>query len=178
MKVFRIFEIVNFSLYSIQFEGEELDEWRKLLRDWSDVEFLNNFFHENANDLTSGFYGLFDIKDAVLQTITDAKSLENLVLKLAKFGRLDTNNTLQTLFKPLSNSNYKASDVRKEKAYGLSYKSWLRLYALRIDENAYVITGGAIKLTETMNDREHLQKELLKLEIARNWFVDNQVELF
>lgn len=45
----------------------------------------------------------------------------------------------------------------------------MRLYAIRLDPNLYVITGGAIKLTETMNERDHTKNELQKLEQAAVW---------
>ncbi len=44
------------------------------------------------------------------------------------------------------------------KAYG-PRRSWLRIYALRID-TTYIITGGAIKLTGKMEDRPHTQRQL------------------
>jgi len=51
----------------------------------------------------------------------------------------------------------------------LTNKSWLRLYAIRIDANVFVISGGAIKLTPNMNERDHLLKELSKLEITKSF---------
>ena len=59
-----------------------------------------------------------------------------------------------------------------EKAYGQASPSWLRVYALRVDTNLFVITGGAIKLTETMNDRDHLKLELKKLRISKKFVID------
>ena len=55
------------------------------------------------------------------------------------------------------------------KAKGDQLKSWLRIYALKIDENVYVITGGAIKLTKTMLEREHTKHELEKLERCHDY---------
>ncbi len=42
------------------------------------------------------------------------------------------------------------------------HASWLRLYAIKLEPGCYVITGGAIKLTRTMEEREHTLKELSK----------------
>lgn len=36
----------------------------------------------------------------------------------------------------------------------LIYQSWLILYAIRIEKDLYVLTGGAIKLTKKMQGRE------------------------
>jgi len=45
----------------------------------------------------------------------------------------------------------------KEKAKGeaIRHPSWLRIYALKAGESTYIITGGAIKLTASMQEREH-----------------------
>ena len=58
----------------------------------------------------------------------------------------------------------------KEKAKGLirSHPSWLRLYAVKLQSNRYLITGGAIKLTATMQEREHTLEELRKLNKVRD----------
>ena len=48
----------------------------------------------------------------------------------------------------------------------LNYNSWLRLYAIRIDKHLYVISGGAIKLTKKMEQRDHTKAELDKMEEA------------
>ena len=47
-------------------------------------------------------------------------------------------------------------------------KSYSR-YAIRIEPNVYIITGGAIKLNAKMQDREHTQIELDKLNACRNY---------
>lgn len=43
---------------------------------------------------------------------------------------------------------------------------WVRLYAVKLDENLYVLTGFGIKLVKGMKDDEKLKAELLKLEKA------------
>lgn len=37
--------------------------------------------------------------------------------------------------------------------------------------NSYLITGGAIKLTRTMQEREHTLFELHRLELVRNFLI-------
>ena len=38
------------------------------------------------------------------------------------------------------------------------------IYAIKLEPGIYVITGGAIKLTRTMQEREHTLRELAKME--------------
>lgn len=54
-----------------------------------------------------------------------------------------------------------------------------RLWAVKYDdctENAlYVITGGAIKLTRTMQEREHTLRELAMMEKVRTHLLTNNI---
>lgn len=62
----------------------------------------------------------------------------------------------------------------REKARGRrrAHDSWLRIYALKLERNTYLITGGAIKLTRTMEEREHTLAELRKMELVRNFLIE------
>lgn len=51
----------------------------------------------------------------------------------------------------------------------------LRIYAIKIDSNCYVITGGAIKITETMQGHKDTLLELNKLEKCKQYLKENDV---
>jgi hypothetical protein len=51
------------------------------------------------------------------------------------------------------------------------HASWLRMYAIKLEPGCYIITGGAIKLTRTMQEREHTLAELNKMELVRNFLL-------
>jgi hypothetical protein len=78
---------------------------------------------------------------------------------------------LDYIFRPLDNLEFREISLSKQKAS----KRWLRLYAIKIEANHYVITGGAIKLTHKMQEKEHTQKELVKLEKCRNYLQSQDV---
>lgn len=44
-----------------------------------------------------------------------------------------------------------------------------------MEESAYIITGGTIKLTATMQEREHTLAELQKMEMVRNHLISEGV---
>ena len=77
------------------------------------------------------------------------------------------------LFKPLSDGKFK-KEFEKDKVKVDGRKTWLRLYAIRIDVNLFVVCGGAIKLRETLNDRAYLLKELDKLNLTQNYLMDEE----
>lgn len=56
-----------------------------------------------------------------------------------------------------------------------AHSSWLRVYAIRLTTGAYIITGGAIKLTLKMEEREHTKHELDKIESVRNFLLNEHI---
>ncbi len=178
MKIITIFEITKESLYSIQLDGTDADEFTLFFDRMTDVEYLHNFFTEHSKDLTNGFYGdqygQITVEQAIELTLAEAGLLQERLLALSREGK-DGGDTLQTLFRPLNNEQYRQQELQKNKATGPNRKSWLRIYAVRIAANFFVVSGGAIKLTARMNEREHLLKELAKLELTKNFLRENGV---
>jgi hypothetical protein len=166
MEIVNIFAIVKNSLLAVQFDGKESDEFSMLFKNWQDVEYLEQFFEDNKQDLQSGFYGNITIEDAVFQTIEEAESMERYIKKVVNRGNSDPNNTLHDLvFTPLHKNDITINH-QESKAYGQNNHSWLRMYAIRISTNLYVVSGGAIKLTKKIQDSTHTTDELLKLKIT------------
>ena len=82
------------------------------------------------------------------------------------------------LFIPLSSADMTIRELAREKARNWNrtgHASWLRVYAIRLEKNVFVITGGAIKLTRTMQERSHTQAELDKLNQCRQFLASNGV---
>jgi len=191
--MFALETIVENSLYAIrydsieedEFENNEFDEdkskkdeFRRLFKNWSDPEYLDAFFDKHKLDLQKDFYSFISIDDAINRTIDEADALEQQLIEIAETGKTERLDTLQTLFKPLNKKDesiHPIPDYQKSKVYGEHRKSWLRIYAIRIEPNIYCITGGAIKLVLKMEEREHLKNELHKLELAKQFLINNEI---
>lgn len=176
MKIINTFAVVDESLFSVQFDTENCDELARLFNAWNDSEYLYNFFYENEKDLGDDFWSQITIEEAVERTREEAKRLEKKLLEIANKGKENKETTLSSIFKPLSDKEI-GQEYEKDKLRGDHKKSWLRIYAIRIDLNTFVITGGAIKLTKTMNDRPHLIKELEKLQICKKYLQEEEEDL-
>jgi hypothetical protein len=168
MKIIRIFETKDQGLYSIKYDGESSDEFDRLFDLWQNVEYLENFFNLNIKDLASPFYGSISVENAVLLTLEDSRAFQRQLLEIAKYD-LNKSRSLNYYFKPLDNISYKPGDLEKYKAYGTLRDSWIRIYAIKVSDNYFVITGGALKLTKKMSDRIHTKKELEKLDRCRDY---------
>ena len=75
-------------------------------------------------------------------------------------------------------TDIRMSELTREKARNWDrecHASWLRIYAIRLEPNVYVVTGGAIKLSRTMQEREHTALELDKLNRCKAFLKANGV---
>lgn len=132
---------------------------------------LRTFFKENINDL-SAYFKITDINQAVKDTIEDSKKLRCIIMDISP------ETDLSKLFRPLDNNQASDAMLQKEKARlkrELGHSSWLRLYAIKLTAGVYIITGGAIKLTATMQEREHTRKELVKIDKVRRYLLEEGI---
>lgn len=169
MKLISIFAVTNNRLLAIKNKNEKHDEFSKAFNQWQDISYLEDFFENNKNDLQSGFFGQVSIRDAVFSTVEESIKFEKYIKKKISESKKTNEPILNNLiFKPLDNYD-ESITLQKNKAYGLNNPSWLRLYAIRISINAFVVCGSAIKLTEKMNHRQHTIDELKKMEATVNY---------
>ena len=158
-------------LWSVRYEGDEENALYHCFSQWNDVEWLRAFFTDNKKDLES-YFKITDLNKAIYDTIEDADRLQCLILDLNPESEIDK------LFRPLDNSQTAAVLLDKEKARvnnRTHHVSWLRLYAIRLERGSFIITGGAIKLTEKMPEREHTLQELSKMERVRNFLLNEGI---
>lgn len=158
-------------LWAVRYDGEGDNCFEILFSQWYDMQWLKSFFNENLPDLESYFH-ITNVYEAVLETMEEASRLECLMLDIAPDADLDL------LFRHLESSRFSEMVLGKEKARGdgsRRHSSWLRIYAIKLERGIYLVTGGAIKLTATMAERSHTLSELAKMELVRNYLIDNGV---
>lgn len=162
--------IVQNILWAVRYDGDEDNVFYHIFNQWNDPEWLRGFFFQNEKDLNEHFR-ITNIDKAIYDTIEEADNLQCLILDLALESELDR------IFRPLEPSRTSEVLLGKEKAKGKSsrHSSWLRIYAIKAGEAAYIITGGAIKLTANMREREHTLEELNRMEKVRNYLISEGV---
>lgn len=158
-------------LWAVRYEGAEDNALYETFAKWNDVMWLRDFFLSNKEDLES-YFKITDVNTAIYDTIEDSDRLQCLILDLSPDA------DLEKIFRPLDNRQTAALILDKEKARpesGNGHPSWLRLYAIRLEKGVFIITGGAIKLTATMAEREHTILELSKMEKVRNFLLGENI---
>ncbi len=175
MKIVPIFESNPNRVYAIRTKEGRTDEFTRAFRDWSNVQFLEAFFESNKHDLHSPYFGKITVEDAVINTIDEAGYfLENIKATVQKGNKERKTLLSQFVFKPLSEKE-QTSHYEADKAYGMYKGSWLRLYAVKIDETTFIVTGSAIKLTQKMQDRQHTILQLERLRKVAKFLKDQGI---
>ena len=158
-------------LWSVRYNGESDNALYTLFDKWGDVVWLRQFFRDNWDDLIA-YFKVTDINQAIEDTIEDSDQLQCLMLDL------NPDSDLELLFHPLENFRTSEVVLGKEKARlkrTIRHSSWLRIYAIKLSQGVYVITGGAIKLTLKMEERKHTKAELAKLEKVRHFLLNEDI---
>jgi len=163
----KIETIIENSLYAILWTGEEYNSLDQMAISYNDAEFLNQYFNENAEKLKYYNNPPCTPQDAVIRTQQEATALIQELKTLATEDLTKDGDSLDDIFEQLHaveayNHPRYHTDV-KAKGYP-DEAPWLRVYAVRCDENLYVITGFGLKLVQDMRDDPDLVIELQKLE--------------
>lgn len=161
-------EIVNifaFRLFAIHYDGAVDNEYDRLLDLWLDTEYVRIFLTENEEDIPKNK----SVKQFVKYIREDAIEIDEQLIAITE----SDNEKLDYFFQPLHNSEYQVKILSLQKGR----QHCLRLYAIRIDEDTFVITGGAIKLPlhHLMEDREHTRIELQKIKRVQDYLKANQI---
>lgn len=161
----------NGNLWAVRYDNCLDNVLDTILGQWNDVAWLRSFFKQNIEDLAA-YFKITDVNQAIYDTIEDSERLQCLIMDISPDANLDQ------IFRPLENQRMREMLLGKEKARlrnTPSHASWLRIYAIKLAPGIYIITGGAIKLTRTMQEREHTLVELAKMERVRRYLLDNNI---
>lgn len=156
MEIVVIFEE---KLFSFRYENELDNEYDRLMDLWTNASYLQAYAKKNKVKDVYGF-----IEDILQHAEEIQDFLENLSRNKKPFG---------FYFEPLQESEAKRKILPLQK--GKIPKNQLRLYAIKLDTNCFVITGGAIKMSQRMDEHPDTKNELVKLNNARSYLNKNGV---
>lgn len=126
---------------------------------WGDVAYIYEFLQQNIRDIPKGS----SLESMVMTIMEDTNQIDDVLMSIIETEDV----SLSHFFKPLYNleSGVRVLSLQKGRAYSL------RVYAIKVDADTFVITGGAIKLPlqHLMEDRELTTIELKKLNNAKSY---------
>lgn len=159
----KIVSIVEEQLYSFVYQKEggsyHDNEYDRLMDLWTDVSYLRNFAKNN---------NIEDINQFVKDRLYDAEEVQDLLEELTTQQQ-----PLEYYFQPLYDHETRVKILSLQK--GKINKNKLRLYAIKIDDNCFIITGGAIKMSQAMQDHPDTTEELAKIKKAHSFLTENGV---
>ena len=159
--------IADGRLWAVRYKGEKVNALEKVLDQWRDAGWLADFFTQNIDDLIS-YFNVTNVEDAIYQTMEERDDLACMIMDISPNANLDH------FFRPLENNRTSEIILGKEKGRPNQH-SWLRLYAIKLNIGIYIITGGAIKLTRTMQERKHTLQDLENMEKVRSFLIIENV---
>lgn len=162
-----IVEIYEPWIYSIQFDEEDLNEYDRLITKWHDIDYLVEFFSSNSKYLDNPVWqaiGLAssDPEGAAERVIDEADNLAEYILQLAENVDDGRKPDYEDFFKVLGGKYSFVCELEPMKAYGIAKPSLLRLYAIKLEENCYLIVCGGIKLSATIQDSPDLKDNVIQ----------------
>ena len=155
MKIFRIFAE---QLFAFHYDNEVDNEYERLMELWTDVAYLKSYAKKNNID---------DVTVFINDILRDAEQIQDFLESLNQgkepFG---------FYFEPIQETERKKSLAFQK---GKIKRNRLRYYAVKVDVDCFVITGGAIKMSQTMQEHPDTNNELTKLKKARAYLNANGV---
>ncbi len=156
--------IIEDALYAIHWPNSHLHELDQMAELLTDVEYVTNYFNRFPKGLE---YHNISILEAVVRTRKEATQIINELFEVSEASLIGKEPDLDNLFEKLHKPEYYEHHryYTDCKLKGLE-APWVRIYAIKVDQNVYVITGFGIKLVLKMQDDPLLLDELKKLESA------------
>jgi hypothetical protein len=155
----RIVDIFAEHLFAFHYSNEVENEYDRLIENWTDVDYLRKYAKRN---------NVKDINKFVKDRLKDAEQIQDLLEEITS-----NKEPLEFYFKALSDSEIGVKILSLQK--GKINNNGIRLYAIKIDENLFVITGGAIKMSQTMQAHDDSNQELIKIKKAKSFLLENGV---
>lgn len=168
-------------LYAFHYKGQKHDTFTLLMQQWTNPQFVTEYCINNQDHIKAEYFkrrGIESVDAIISRIIKEAAVIGNLLYDYVKEGFEKKGKDLQMLFRPLVNTEavvhaHQKSKTKVLEIYGRN--PVLRLYAIKLGCNTYVITGGAIKLTATMQEHEDTKRELQKLELVKTHLKENGI---
>lgn len=153
------------NIYAVKYDQYKEDELTRHFELWNDITYLKEFYDKNKRYILNNSYlGVKTIHEFINAVNDNAEMLDDAICEYSE------NNSLFQLFIVLQEKEGLKEILSLRKAR----QNFLRLYGIKL-ESIYIITGGAIKLTQKMQEHEDTEKELEKLKAFKRYLQKKDV---
>lgn len=163
-------------LYSIRHDGQPLNELDRLFEEWNDLETVISFLEDNSDLLGKGTWQHLPTPElAARQVLDEAEEMEDTIERHAGNAEKGRKPDLDSLFHDFGGKYSLVKEYAPAKSYGGASPSLLRIYAIRLAANTYIVTGGGIKLCRTIQDSPGMGSIISGIDNARLWLKNNGI---
>lgn len=164
-------------IYSIKYDEQDENEFDRLFTEWNDVERITEFLEQNRDYLKTDVWKKVSEPEAAARQILDeAAALEQLFEELVKHTENKEKPNFDSHFQYLEGKYKYELEYPPMKSYGNKSPSLLRLYAIKMNNNTYLITGGGIKLADTIQNSPDLKNHVLQnINYVKSWLKANGI---
>lgn len=159
----KIVDIFAPQLFAFRFQKESLDEYELALYQWTDVEYLKQFYETNYSFIKNNKYFPINNVNEFVDFISNNADAFDDILENAS-----ANGNLTDYFEVLS----KGKNIYELLPHKKSKFQVLRLYGIQLGE-VIIIAGSAIKLTQEMDDHPETKRQKEKLKSFQDFLRDN-----
>lgn len=171
-----IISIYSNSLFAVKFDEKDQNEYEAAFSLWQDLDYLVKFFDDNKELVNSDFWKealpSTESEDLAMSIVNESYDLLDYIQSVAKNTANGETPDFDEFFKELGGKKYQhLREYVPHKSYGTETPTMLRLYAIRLDSNCYIVVHGGIKLTKEIQNTPLLNKELFPK-------IDNVIQFF
>ncbi len=162
-------ELISFGVESTDEEiisYGDVNEFDKFFQLYTDPLYVSSFVDEHEVLFLDEFWSKFTLRDIKKGVLLSAEKFISLIERTQKAKKLDS------LFSPLHKGEDR-SEFTQVHAYsqGINDISFLRLFAIKIDKNTYLVTGGCVKTAQNLQGSEKMRTELNKLNAVEAYLI-------
>lgn len=165
-------------IYSVKYDDQAVNEYDRLLDAWNDMSYVVDFFERYQSELNNPIWPKY-----LKEPVAAAKCARDEAIDLEKLFDQLYQNTLDgkqpdfdSHFKFLDGDFKYVTECVPMKSYGTNKPSFLRIYAIKLQSNTFLITGGGIKLAKKIQDAPELQNHVMRnIKKVREWLISNNI---
>jgi len=164
-------------IYSVKYDNQTNNEFDRLFDEWNDITNVLDFLMEHKDMLKATIWKKASEPElAARQVLDEAEALEQLFDELNDHTFAGDKPDFDSHFHYLDGKYKFELEYEPMKSYGDGTPSLLRMYAIKMDRNTYLITGGGIKLGATIQDSPGLQDHVIQnIDNVRKWLRENGI---
>lgn len=148
-------------IYSVRYAEYADNEFDRLLDMWNDTSEITCFLNDNIQLVTGAFWRTTP-ENMARQILDEAEELEDLFDEYRANADANAKPDFDNLFRYLEGKYKYETKHFPMKSYGPQRPSLIRLYAIKMGPNCYLITGGGIKLADTIQNSPDLKDHVLQ----------------